>query len=209
MKIAGRGWPVVIGGALAGAAGFLPFMGWSGWLLAASGFGLSGFSAYFFRDPDRPLPEDSGKLYAPGDGRVLSVGPEGSGDGATVRIFLSVFDVHVQRNACSGIVDRVRYQPGGFALAMAPEAALNERNLVRITPEGGRAPVAVEQIAGFLARRIECWAREGDRVRAGERYGMIYFGSQVAVHLPPSARPLVRPGDRVTGGVTEIGEWIV
>ncbi|MBI4386312.1 MAG: phosphatidylserine decarboxylase [Elusimicrobia bacterium] len=149
------------------------------------------------------------KIYSPGDGRVLSVGREGPGDITTIRVFLSIFDVHVQRMPCSGRVDRVWRQPGAFRAAMKEEARLNERNIVRIVPEGARGPVIVEQIAGYVARRIECWVREGDEAGAGQRYGIIYFGSQVALHLSGRVAPLVRSGDRVVGGVTEVAKWTV
>ena len=210
MKIAKEGWKFV-GIGLAAAVG--------GWLvgthtrffqpgaqLAALGLAFSAFCAFFFRDPDRPLPADPERVYSPGDGQVLSVAREGPGDVTTVRIFLSLFDVHVQRLPCSGLVNMVRYQPGSFALAMKDEARQNERSVVRVAVEG-RGEVSFEQIAGFVARRIVCRAVEGMRAVAGDRYGVIHFGSQAAVHLPASARPLVRPGDKVVGGVTAIAQW--
>lgn len=207
MRLAGPGWRFVFCGLAAAAAGRLLPLGPAGAALAALGLGFAALCAYFFRDPERPLPADARFLYAPGDGRVLSVSREGPGDIVTVRVFLSVFDVHVQRSPCAGRVDKIHYQPGGFAPAMRPEARRNERNVVRFVLEGGRPAVVVEQIAGILARRIECWAREGDSRKAGERYGMIRFGSQLAVHLPPEARPLVGPGDRVVAAVTPIAQW--
>ncbi|MCX5787908.1 MAG: phosphatidylserine decarboxylase [Elusimicrobia bacterium] len=204
MKIAKQGYRFIIGGLVVGVVGLIA--GPYGWGPAALGVLFAGFCAYFFRDPDRPTPTDAGKLYSPGDGRVLSVAREGTDAITTIRIFLSIFNVHVQRNTCSGTVDKVQYHEGRFAMAMEPEAAWNERSLVRIAPEG-REPVVVEQIAGAIARRIETWCKEGDVVKAGERYGIIYFGSQVAVHLPAKAAPVVRPGDRVVGGVTPIAQW--
>jgi phosphatidylserine decarboxylase len=179
-----------------------------GWILIVFGTGFAAFCSYFFRDPDRPLPENASKIYSPGDGKVLSVAKEGPGEVTTVRIFLSIFDVHIQRAPCSGRIDRIQYIPGAFAMAMRSEASRNERNIIRIVPSGGREPLLVEQIAGFIARRIECWVHEGLEIRAGERYGLIRFGSQAAVHLPSGTCPTVRPGDRVVGGVTVIGEWI-
>jgi len=135
------------------------------------GAGFAVFCSFFFRDPDRPLPEDALKIYSPGDGKVLSVAKEGPGDVTTIRIFLSIFDVHVQRAPCSGVVDRIQYVPGSFALAMRPEAMRNERNIVRIAPEAGRELVLVEQIAGFIARRIECWASVAKRSGLGSAMG--------------------------------------
>lgn len=178
------------------------------WALVPLGLGFAGFCAYFFRDPDRPEPADPSKIYSPGDGRVLSVAREGPGDITTVRIFLSIVDVHVQRMPCSGIVERVQYQPGAFKMAMKDEARMNERNIVKVAPNGGKPSLIIEQIAGFVARRIECWVKDGDAVRAGQRYGIIHFGSQAAVHMPGKTRVLICPGDRVVGGVTPIAEWI-
>ncbi|MBI4424073.1 MAG: phosphatidylserine decarboxylase [Elusimicrobia bacterium] len=205
MKIARQGYRFVIGGLAAGAACFAAGpMGWGPGVIAVL---FAGFCAYFFRDPDRPAPQDPALLYSPGDGRVLSVAREGPGPVTTIRIFLSIFDVHVQRIPCSGTVEKVLYQKGGFLMAMRPEAAQNERSIVRLKPGGGREPILVEQIAGLVARRIETWCREGDAVDAGARYGIIYFGSQAAVHLPAGTESLVKPGDRVEGGLTPIARW--
>ena len=205
MKIARQGHRFIVGGLAVAAVGFLAGpVGWIPGFLAAV---FAGFCAYFFRDPDRPAPADERKIYSPGDGVVLSVAREGPGPITTVRVFLSIFDVHVQRNPCSGTVDKVLYQKGGFLMAMKPGAAQNERSVVRVLPGAGREPVIVEQIAGAIARRIETWVKEGDPVRAGERYGIIYFGSQVAVHLPAATRVLVQPGERAVAGVTPIAEW--
>lgn len=193
------------------------FVGWflCGWqsleaggmLLLVLGGGFAFFSAYFFRDPERALPTDGMKIYSPGDGVVMSVGREGPGEIVTLRIFLSVFDVHVQRAPCAGVVEWVHYHQGTFRAAMKDEARQNERSVMRIKPEGGREPLVVEQIAGLIARRIECWAKEGDVLKAGQRYGIIHFGSQAAVHFPASARCTVKPGDRVAGALSVIGEW--
>ena len=107
----------------------------------------------------------------------------------------------------AGIVEWVHYHKGTFRAAMKDEARQNERSVMRVRPEGGREPLVVEQIAGLIARRIECWAKEGDVLKAGERYGIIHFGSQAAVHFPASARCTVKPGDRVAGALSVIGEW--
>ena len=181
----------------------------AGTLLSFLGTGFILFCLYFFRDPERPLPADQSKFCSPGDGRVLSVGREGPGDLVTLRIFLSVFDVHIQRSPCSGTVSKLHYQKGSFRAAMVSEARGNERSVMTIAAEGaGRGLLVVEQIAGFVARRIETWPQPGQKVRVGERYGIIYFGSQAAVHFPSSARCTVKSGDRVVGGVTPIGEWV-
>ena len=217
MKIAPQAWRFVIVGAAVDAIGcFLIAVGAlqgraallaAGVLLSflASGFVL--FCLYFFRDPERPLPTDPSKIYAPGDGRVLCVGREGPGDVVTLRIFLSVFDVHIQRAPCAGTGTKTHHQLGTFRAAMVDGARLNERSVMTIAPEGRKDPVVVEQIAGYVARRIETWPKIGQKVAAGERYGIIYFGSQAAVHFPASARCTVKPGDRVTAGMTVVGEW--
>ncbi|MFC1679181.1 phosphatidylserine decarboxylase [Elusimicrobiota bacterium] len=209
MRIAVQGLPYIVSGAVVCFIGLLLLrkgMPW-GWALAAPGILMTAFCLFFFRDPDRALPADDSKIYSPGDGKVLSVVKEREGGAETIRIFLSVFDVHIQRAPVSGMVKKIEYRPGTFALAMEKEAESNERNVVTIHEERRKADVEVEQIAGFVARRIRCWTEEGARLTAGQRYGLIQFGSQAAVHLPAGARPLVKPGDRVRGGITVIGEW--
>ena len=209
MKIAHQAWQFVVPAVAAGAVG-LWLMGRPssyalGCLLSFLSFGFAGFTLYFFRDPERPLPTD-GRIYSPGDGVVLSVGREGPGDVVTLRVFLSVFDVHVQRAPCSGKVTKVQEVPGSFAAAMKDAARGNYRVVMTIEPEGKPALV-VEQISGLVARRIECWPKIGESVTAGARYGIIYFGSQAAVHFPAGSKCTVKPGDRVAGGLTAIGEW--
>ena len=217
MRIAKQAWTFVGLGAAA-AAGGAGLVAWgrgaggawaaaAGLLLLVLGLGFSAFCLYFFRDPDRPMPADPSKIYSPGDGVVLSAVREGDRDGVTLRIFLSVFDVHLQRAPCAGRVESVQHVPGSFKMAMKDAAKANERVSMRLKPAGSRPALVVEQIAGLVARRIECWSRPGDELLAGERYGIIHFGSQAAVHFPPAARCVVKPGDRVVGGVTAVGEW--
>jgi phosphatidylserine decarboxylase len=218
VKIAPQAWRFVIAGVAADAAAcVLIAFGVSqgrlgtlacGVLLSFLATLFVAFCLYFYRDPERALPQDLSKIYSPGDGRVLSVGREGPGDTVTLRIFLSVFDVHLQRAPCSGRVAKVHYQEGTFRAAMVKESYQNERSVMTIEPEGHVGPLIVEQIAGLIARRIETWPKPGQTVKAGERYGIIYFGSQAAVHFPASARCTVKIGDRVAGGITPIGEWV-
>ncbi|MBI4060793.1 MAG: phosphatidylserine decarboxylase [Elusimicrobia bacterium] len=209
MKIASQAWRFVVPAVAAGAGGVWLTGREStavlGALLSFLAFGFAAFTAYFFRDPERALPSD-GRIYSPGDGVVLSVGREGPGDAVTCRIFLSIFDVHIQRAPTAGRVTKVSSVAGSFAAAMKDAARGNARVVMTIEPEG-RGPVVVEQIAGLIARRIECWRRPGDAVAAGEKYGIIYFGSQAAVHFPSGSLCTAKPGDRVAGGVTPIGEW--
>ncbi|MDE2143475.1 MAG: phosphatidylserine decarboxylase [Elusimicrobia bacterium] len=211
MKIAPQAWRFVLPAALVGALGVWlisrPTTGALGGLLGFLGFGFAAFTTYFFRDPDRTLPTDAMKLYSPGDGVVMSVAREGPGDAVTLRIFLSVFNVHIQRAPCAGKVVKIQTVEGSFAAAMKDAARYNARVVTTIDPGDGRQPVAVEQIVGLIARRIETWPKIGDAVAAGERYGIIYFGSQAAVHFPAGSKCTVKPGDVMTAGVTEIGEW--
>lgn len=209
MKIAPQAWRFVVAGVAVASSG-LWLMGrpatylWGAPLLALGGL-FTAFCLYFYRDPERVPPADPGKIYAPGDGRVLSVAREEPHGDAVIRIFLSVFDVHVQRAPCAGTVAKVEEIAGSFAAAMADAAKGNYR--VAMTVENPNGTLVVEQIAGLIARRIECWKRPGDAVASGERYGIIYFGSQASVRLPAGARATCRPGDRVAGGLTEIAEW--
>ena len=170
------------------------------------GLAFAAFSAYFFRDPERDRVFAPGEIACPADGTVMSVANEGTPGITVVRIFLSVLNVHVQRAPMEGKIEKTKYTKGTFAIAYKPEAATNERNLIRIGGEYGRF-VEVEQITGSIARRIACYVKEGQAVRISERIGMIYFGSQVAVYLPDTARVLVKPGDKVAGAETVLGLW--
>lgn len=209
MRIAPQAWQFVVPAVAVDAVG-LWLMGrpntWlPGALLTVLASGFAAFTLYFFRDPARDLPTD-GRVYSPGDGVVLSVAREGANDDVTLRIFLSVFDVHIQRAPIAGTVTKVREIPGSFAAAMKDAARGNYRVEATIQPASGPALV-VEQISGLIARRIECWPKAGDPVKAGEKYGIIYFGSQASVLFPSGTKCTVKPGDRVVGGVTPIGEW--
>ncbi len=209
MKIAPQAWRFVVGGVAVASSGLF-LMGradtfaWGVPLLALGGV-FTAFCLYFYRDPERVPPAAADKLYSPGDGRVLSVAREGPDDSVVIRIFLSVFDVHIQRAPCAGKVVKVEEIPGSFAAAMADAAKGNYR--VAMTLQNANGTIVVEQISGLIARRIECWPKPGDAVVSGERYGIIYFGSQASVRLPANAKATVKPGDRVAGGLSEIAEW--
>jgi phosphatidylserine decarboxylase len=190
----------IIGGALMGCCP------WVGGPLLFLGLFFAGFSAYFFRDPERPRVFAENEIACPADGTVMTINNEGTPGITVVRIFLSVFNVHVQRAPVAGSVAKTLYTKGKFAVAYAPEAADNERNLISIAAAGGRK-VDIEQITGAIARRIACYVKEGQAVKAGERVGMIYFGSQVAVYLPETAKILVKPGDKVAGAETVLANW--
>jgi phosphatidylserine decarboxylase len=164
---------------------------------------LAAFFLWFFRDPDRAIPQEAGALVSPGDGKVTDVSKVrvGSGERMRISIFLSVFDVHVNRSPIAGIIREVQYQRGRFLNAMnAVSAEQNEQNVV--TVEGDGHTVVFKQIAGLLARRIVFRHKVGDRVERGQRVGLIKFGSRVDVLFDVSARVNVKVGDRVQGGAS-------
>ncbi len=208
MGFAPAGTKLITGGMIAAAAGtiLLVWTRWVGLPLVFLGLFFAAFSAYFFRDPERDRIFAPGEISCPADGTVMSVGNEGVPGVKVVRIFLSIFNVHVQRAPMEGRIEKIKYTKGKFAVAYKSEAANNQRNLIRIGGEYGRF-VEVEQITGSIARRIACYVKEGQDVRIGSRIGMIYFGSQVAVYLPENARLLIHPGDKVTGAETVLGLW--
>lgn len=175
---------------------------WAWLALPAVAFGV--FSAWFFRDPDRPISDDPTLVLSPADGRVTEV-RDGS-SGLVVTIFLNVFNVHVNRVPVTGRVASVTHRPGRFLAAYRPEATeVNERT--DLVLETSRGPVAVAQIAGLIARRIVVRVAPGDRLAAGARYGLIRFGSCTQLTLPPGAEPLVKAGDAVRGGASVIARW--
>ncbi|HLK32312.1 MAG TPA: phosphatidylserine decarboxylase family protein [Terriglobales bacterium] len=162
---------------------------------------LAAFFLWFFRDPERVIPATAGAVVSPADGKVTDVSlietPEGPRQ--RISIFLSVFDVHVNRSPISGVIRDVRYQPGKFHNAMgASSAHHNEQNIVTVEGEGQK--LVFKQIAGLLARRIVFTKQVGDAVRRGERVGMIKFGSRVDILLEAAADMQVKVGDRVKGG---------
>ncbi len=160
---------------------------------------LSGFVVFFFRDPDRVPPAGEGFVLSPADGRVSEVlrGREG----ARVSVFLSLFDCHINRSPVGGTVREAIYTPGRFRPAWQGRASSeNERNHLIIRSDTG--DYGVTQVAGVVARRIDCTKRPGDGVTRGERIGLIRFGSRTDLHLPPGVEPLVSVGDRVRGGLT-------
>ncbi len=159
--------------------------------------------ASFFRDPRRAIPASPDLILSPADGRVVGIEPgQGEHEGLTcVSIFLSVFNVHVNRAPVAGRVADIRYTPGQFLPAFREKASeLNEQNFIAL--ETDRGPMAVKQIAGLIARRIRCWKRPGDTVARGEKIGFITFGSRVDLYLPLAADLKVRLGDRVRGGTS-------
>jgi phosphatidylserine decarboxylase len=216
--IAPEGWPYiamfVIGSGVVVAL--------SAWLGGAIGWAISGaaclalcvWCVWFFRDPQRTLPQDADALICPADGKVVAVDdvappPELGLDAhgwRRISIFMNVFNVHVNRSPAEAVVGRVHYRPGKFFNASLDKASEhNERcSLLLRTPDGGE--MVVVQIAGLIARRIVCRVKEGDALAAGQRFGIIRFGSRVDVFVRASAaEPAVRVGDMVQAGATVIG----
>ena len=164
---------------------------------------LAFFFLWFFRDPERAIPQDPGAVVSPGDGKVTDVSAVTVGNDKQLRmsIFLSVFNVHVNRSPITGVIRAVRYQRGKFLNAMnVVSAEQNEQNIV--TVEGDGQTVVFKQIAGLLARRIVFYPKVGDRLERGQRVGLIKFGSRVDVLMDASARVNVKVGDHVKGGAT-------
>lgn len=180
-------------------------VGWAthGWAWAVVPVLLAAFFLWFFRDPEREIPTGDGLIVSPGDGLVTEAVSFTTPDGPRQRIsiFLSVFDVHVNRSPIAGVLTSVRYQKGLYLNAMNPASAdRNEQNMVTVRGEGFE--VTFKQIAGLLARRIVFNLKEGDRVERGQRVGLIKFGSRVDVILPAEAELRVKPGQRVRGGAS-------
>jgi phosphatidylserine decarboxylase len=178
------------------------------------GFIITGWCAYFFRDPVRVTPTDDRLVVSPADGVVSSVGPGipprelglGSGEMTRISVFMNVFSCHVNRAPVRGHITRIEHRPGRFLNAELDKASEeNERNgLVIESPNG---IVAVVQIAGLVARRIVCWASAGGNIGAGERFGLIRFGSRVDVFLPLGATPKVAVGQTAVGGETVLATF--
>jgi phosphatidylserine decarboxylase len=171
------------------------------------GFGLL-FVTYFFRDPERLIPSEPNIIVSPADGKITEIVTEKdpiNGDPCLrVTIFLSVFNVHVNRIPVAGTIEDIRYNPGKFLAAFNPKASMdNEQNIIMIN--NGKIKVYVKQIAGLIARRIVCWPKKGDYYQSGQRYGLIRFGSRVDILLPENTRLSVTCRDRVSGGKSIIG----
>jgi phosphatidylserine decarboxylase len=185
------------------------FVGSLGWIGAIA----TAWCAYFFRDPVRFTPLDETLVVSPADGIVASIGyfapPPELGLGAEpmqrISVFMSVFDCHVNRAPVAGRVTKIAYKPGLFLNADLDKASENnERNGLVIEACGGR--FGVVQIAGFVARRIVCFVRQGEAVGAGDRFGLIRFGSRVDVYMPGAAQPLVTIGSKAIAGETVLAE---
>jgi phosphatidylserine decarboxylase len=202
LPIAREGWPfIAIPGAIALGLALLGRR-----RLALPFAAAAAAAAGFFRDPERAIPAVVNGVLAPADGRVISVEDAVDsfvGPSVRVAIFLSPLDVHVNRSPLAGVVVDTAYTPGRFVAAYDPAAEDNERCAVRL--QGEHARVTVVQIAGVVARRIVCRVGSGDKLAAGERFGMIRFGSRTDCYMPRGTEITVRPGETVRAGQTVIG----
>jgi phosphatidylserine decarboxylase len=166
------------------------------------------FVLYFFRDPNRTIPGDADAVVSPADGHVVEIleEPMNGTPGRRISIFLSVFDVHVNRSPIAGRIAKVEYKPGRFYAAMRKRASeQNEMNVITVTTP--RGDIVFKQIAGAIARRVLCWKAPGDVVGLGERIGMIRFGSRVDIWLPMDSQIVVRRGQKVAGGSSILAKW--
>jgi phosphatidylserine decarboxylase len=205
MPIAREGWPFILVTLALAMGAFALRWHWAGGVLLV----LLGFMLNFFRDPERKVPQDPKLVLSPADGKIVQIidapasGPLGPGY-KQISIFLNVFDVHVNRAPIAGTITDVKYNPGEFLPAFEDKASeKNEQN--RATMEDGSFRIAFTQIAGLIARRIVFKKKVGDVVAAGERVGMIKFGSRTDIFLPASVKIEVHVGDRVKGGLSVIG----
>jgi phosphatidylserine decarboxylase len=202
LPIAREGWPfIAIPGAIALGLALLGRR-----RLALPFAAAAAASAGFFRDPERAIPAVVNGVLAPADGRVMSVEDAVDpfvGPSVRVAIFLSPLDVHVNRAPMDCVVTETQYTPGGFVAAYDPAAEANERCAIRL--QGDHARVTVVQIAGVVARRIVCRVGSGDKLAAGERLGLIRFGSRTDCYMPRGTEVTVRVGEQVRGGQTVIG----
>lgn len=212
MRIVKDGWKFVIPLLMLAVILFFFWKIGSLFLLA-----LAALTLFFFRDPERKVPQGKDLILSPADGEVIDISEVEEENFfrsrvKVVKIFMSIFNVHVQRSPVKGKVEWIKYKPGNFMAAYTEEASGgNESNLIGIQksdkPASNRDRILVKQIAGRIARRICCWCKEGDNLIAGQRIGMIRFGSRADVYLPPEVEIKVKKGDRVVGGETLLGKF--
>jgi phosphatidylserine decarboxylase len=169
---------------------------------------LALFVCYFFRNPARSIPKGENLIVSPADGKVVKIYQlDDESCGPTISIFLSIFNVHVNRSPISGKLEKLEYKRGKFKAAFIEEASrINEQNIITIQGQG--IQVVVRQIAGLIARRVVCWKKPGHNLERGELFGLIRFGSRVDIVLPKRTKVLVKEGDCVRGGSSILAEHI-
>lgn len=217
MKFAPDGFPFILGPlvftAIASVFTFLTYKTGGPAFYISSGavciFSLvSSFMFFFFRDPERTAPEGKGLFVAPADGKIILIKEVNEkkylkSDAKEISIFMSPFNVHVNRAPCDGKVSAVKHSPGRYMAAYKDDASLKNENIAMLL-EGKEGKILVRQVAGFIARRAVCRVKPGDMLKRGERYGMIKFSSRLDVYLPKDAEIAVKPGDKVKAGETII-----
>ncbi|QJB58006.1 phosphatidylserine decarboxylase family protein [Pseudodesulfovibrio sp. zrk46] len=180
------------------------------WFMTLLMLGVTCFIGHFFRDPERIAPEDAEAVCSPADGKVIKISreedPVTGEERQVIAIFMNILDVHVNRMPVSGKIETVRYIPGKFFNVSLDKASQdNERNIVVITGKGNQRFTMV-QIAGLIARRIVCWAEPQDKLKRGDRFGLIKFGSRVDLYIPDGYVPVVNIGQRVAAGETALAK---
>jgi len=204
--LAREGWPFIAATVAAAAVvAWLAGFAWSLplWLLAA-------FVVQFFRDPPRQVQAGPRAVVSPADGRIVKVeavrDPNTGGDALLFSVFMNVFNVHSNRAPVDGVVEKVQYRPGAFINAGLDKASeQNEANVIVLRMANGER-ISLVQVAGLIARRILCYAKAGDQLARGQRFGFIRFGSRVDVYLPRHARPMIAVGDAVYAGTSVLAE---
>ena len=205
IKIAPDGYPFIIIFALVTVLMYIFGKPW----IAVLPLIITLFMVLFFRDPDRTIPVDKGAFVSPADGKVILIKDVYEKDylkaeSKEISIFMSIFNVHVNRAPCEGNVSLIKHSPGKFLVAHKDAASIENENTVMVL-EGKDGKILVRQVAGLVARRIVCKVKAGDMLRRGERYGMIKFGSRLDVYLSKETEIQVRAGDKVKAGQTVLG----
>jgi phosphatidylserine decarboxylase len=205
MPVANEGWIFILPFAVITALLFIFSWNCIGFVALA----ITLFILFFFRDPERTIPEGMGMVVSPADGKVVVVKdiyePEYLKQEVTqISIFLSIFNVHVNRSPMRGVVELVKHVPGKFHVAFVDKASLDNEQTAMVIADR-KQKILVKQIAGIIARRIVCYPQPGDMLKSGERYGIIRFGSRVDIFLPQNAEIRVKVGDRVKGARDVIG----
>ena len=205
IRIAPDGYPFIIIFALITVLVYIFGKPW----IAVLSLAFTLFMVLFFRDPDRIIPVDKGVFVSPADGKVIMIKDVYEKDylkaeSKEISIFMSIFNVHVNRAPCEGNVSLIKHSPGKFLVAHKDAASIENENTVMVL-EGKDGKILVRQVAGLIARRIVCKVKVGDVLRRGERYGMIKFGSRLDVYLPKDTEIQIKIGDKVKAGQTVLG----
>jgi phosphatidylserine decarboxylase len=205
-KIAPEGYPFIIIFAIITVFAYIFGKPW----VAAFSLCITFFMVFFFRDPERNAPKGKGLFVSPADGKIILIKDIHEkdylkSDSKEISIFMSPFDVHVNRAPCEGEVSVVHYSPGKFMAAYKDDSSIKNENIVMVL-KGKNGNILVRQVAGFIARRAVCKAKVGDILKTGERYGIIKFSSRLDVYLPVDTKIKVHLGEKVKAGETILGE---